>query len=327
MENMTQAKQTIPWYKTLINTLISPSSAIQDVGQRNQARLLAGVSLLMAVVVLLGAWGSYSMHPSVMKVGLLIALAVSALVAYIFSRTRQYVAGTLIFLFAFSAFGYISAVTGSDDPSGAVLMSMPLAFLIGIALLSFRGMIVLAIVNMIVPFLLPLLFKGIPNDFALNVFGQILAMGGLSALVVATRDNIERDRLNELRGVNKELQDLSMGLEQHVAERTREIGLAAEIGRRVSSMHDLDTLLNEAVNLIRDHFNLYYTQIYLTNSTGSSLLLRAGTGEVGRELLRHAHRLMVDLTSINGSAVVERRPVVVENTRKSLIFRPNALRP
>ena len=82
-------------------------------------------------------------------------------------------------------------------------------------------------------------------------------------------------------------------LELRVSERTHELSLAAEIGRSVSQLHDLDALLPKAVELIRAQFDLYYAQIYLLDPSGKTLTLRAGTGEVGAELLRRAHRLAV----------------------------------
>jgi GAF domain-containing protein len=152
-------------------------------------------------------------------------------------------------------------------------------------------------------------------------------MGTLAVMVSITRERIERDRMAELRGVNKKLQELSISLEQRVEERTNDIALASELGRRISLVRDMDTLLSDTVNLIRDHFNLYYTQVYLVDQTTRSLVFKSGTGKIGKEMVRRSHRLAVDLTSINGTAVTERRAVIVEDTHQSLNFRPNDLLP
>jgi GAF domain-containing protein len=56
-------------------------------------------------------------------------------------------------------------------------------------------------------------------------------------------------------------------------------------------------------------------------------VLRAGTGEVGQQLMGRRHSLTVDLTSLNGTAMIERRAVIVENTETSLTHRPNPLLP
>jgi GAF domain-containing protein len=124
-----------------------------------------------------------------------------------------------------------------------------------------------------------------------------------------------------------ELQDTLLGLERRVANRTQELKLAGEVGRSLAQQRDLDLLLKKAAELIRDRFDLYYTQIYLVDPEGRVLQLRAGTGEAGAELLRRKHRLLLNTESINGSCASERRPVIVEDTSVSSIFRQNPLLP
>jgi GAF domain-containing protein len=116
-------------------------------------------------------------------------------------------------------------------------------------------------------------------------------------------------------------------LESRVSERTRELSLAVEVGRSVSQLRDLDTLLPNAVELIRSQFNLYYAQIYLMDAAGRMLTLRVGTGGVGAELLRRGHRLPVGPGSINGVAAAECKTIIVADTASNPIFRPNPLLP
>lgn len=124
-----------------------------------------------------------------------------------------------------------------------------------------------------------------------------------------------------------QLQETLAGLETRVADRTRDLGLAAEVGQQLSAVRELDALLAEAVESIRSRFELYYTQIYLLDPAGRTLVLRAGTGAVGAQLKQRNFRLPVGPASINGTAVLERRPVIVADTAHSALFRPNALLP
>ncbi|MDK1029645.1 MAG: GAF domain-containing protein [Anaerolineae bacterium] len=103
--------------------------------------------------------------------------------------------------------------------------------------------------------------------------------------------------------------------------------LATEVGRTIAQERDLDILLKSAADLIQDLFDLYYTQIYLLNPVGRRLVLRAGTGAVGGQLLIQRHSLPVDLASLNGTAAVEKRAVIVEDTESSTIHRANPLLP
>lgn len=116
-------------------------------------------------------------------------------------------------------------------------------------------------------------------------------------------------------------------LEQRVADRTRNLELAAEVGRAVSQVHELDVMLRNACDLILKEFNLYYAQVYLTDAGGSTLILEAGTGVVGAQLVEQGHSLPININSINGRAATEKRSVVISDTTQSATFRPNALLP
>ena len=127
--------------------------------------------------------------------------------------------------------------------------------------------------------------------------------------------------------MTSQLRDTLQGLEQRVAERTQNLELAAEVGRSISQVRDLDAMLHDACELIQEEFNLYYVQVYLTNLSQTTLQLQAGTGEVGAQLLERGHSLQLNTGSINGRAAVERRTVVISDTVESATFHPNALLP
>jgi len=124
------------------------------------------------------------------------------------------------------------------------------------------------------------------------------------------------------------LQDSFVFLEQRIAERTQDLAIASQISvtvtEKVANQYEM---MAEAVEIIRARFNLYHTQIYLLDPSGRNLILSAGTGEIGAQLLRKSHRLPVGLGSINGRAVSEKRILVVEDTQKSVDFLPNPLLP
>ncbi len=116
-------------------------------------------------------------------------------------------------------------------------------------------------------------------------------------------------------------------LESRVADRTRNLELAAEVGRTVSQVRALDVMLTDAAELIRKQFDLYYVQVYLTNPSQTALILQSGTGTVGKELLGRAHQLPLNTASINGRAAIEKKSVVISNTAGSAAFKPNPLLP
>ena len=127
--------------------------------------------------------------------------------------------------------------------------------------------------------------------------------------------------------MTSQLQEILQGLEQRVAERTKDLELAAEVGRSVSQVREQKVMLKDACDLILEQFDLYYVQVYLTNPSHTRLTLEAGTGEVGEQLLERGHNLLLNVTSLNGRAAFEKRPVVIPDTSLNPDFRKNPLLP
>jgi GAF domain-containing protein/HAMP domain-containing protein len=100
--------------------------------------------------------------------------------------------------------------------------------------------------------------------------------------------------------MTQQLRELISGLEQRVAERTRGLQTAAEVSRAATSVLDPDQLMRQTVNLIRDRFGFYYVALFLLDETKRWAVLRAGTGEPGRQMLEASHRLQVGGESMVG---------------------------
>jgi hypothetical protein len=131
----------------------------------------------------------------------------------------------------------------------------------------------------------------------------------------------------ELARSSARLQLFSWEHEQGVVDREQDIPLAAKVGQRLSKLSDLDSLLKDAVALIQERFDLYYTQVYLVDTGRRRLVLHVGSGQAGQELLQRSHQLPVNLASIPGTAAVEKRPVIAGDVANSLIYHSNPLLP
>ena len=161
----------------------------------------------------------------------------------------------------------------------------------------------------------------------LTTLAQEVADGNLDASIEIPDRNEITILASTFSRMAAQLREFIIKLEGRVAERTHSLELAAEVGRAVSEVRALDVMLKDAVEIIRARFDLYYAQIYLVNPSQTELVLQAGTGSVGAELLERGHRLPLNISSINGSAAIEKRAVVISDTAASPTFRPNALLP
>ncbi|MDQ7029452.1 MAG: GAF domain-containing protein [Ardenticatenia bacterium] len=86
----------------------------------------------------------------------------------------------------------------------------------------------------------------------------------------------------------------------HLERRTRELQVAAEVARDAALATNLDDLLNQAVNLIRDQFGFYHAGLFLVDEHGEYAVLRAATGGSGQKMLAEHHKLKVGEVGIVG---------------------------
>lgn len=105
------------------------------------------------------------------------------------------------------------------------------------------------------------------------------------------------------------LRESYLTLEKQVEERTRglqrrrvQIEVAAQIARDIASMRNLENLLYRSVSLIRDRFNFYHAGIFLNDQRDEYAVLRAATGEAGREMLARSYKLKIGQTGLVGYA-------------------------
>ncbi len=191
----------------------------------------------------------------------------------------------------------------------------------------FTNIIVAAMVATLIALFLIVFFNILSPINALTRSAQEITQGNYAhATNLKSKDELGKLG-NAFDTMTSRLREFIGTLETRVAERTRNLELAAEVGRSVSQVRDLDVMLREAVEIIRSRFNLYYAQVYLANPTQTTLTLRSGTGTVGAELTARGHSLPINSASINGRAAVEKRPVVISDTAASPSFHPNALLP
>ncbi|MDH4137654.1 MAG: GAF domain-containing protein, partial [Anaerolineae bacterium] len=131
-----------------------------------------------------------------------------------------------------------------------------------------------------------------------------------------------------------QLRELMTGLEQRVAERTRELerravqlATAAEVSRTTTSVLDPDELTHQAVNLIRDRFGFYYVGLFLLDEAKRWAVLRAGTGEPGRQMLQAGHRLQVGGESMVGWCTAHSKARIAPHVGEEAVHFDNPLLP
>lgn len=113
--------------------------------------------------------------------------------------------------------------------------------------------------------------------------------------------------------------------------RSRQLEAAGEVSRAATSLLALDELLNKSVNeILRAFPNFYHAQVFLLDDNNENAVLRASTGQAGRQLLSIRHSLPVGSASIVGQATSTGEYALIrdtDRTQSGAAWRPNQYLP
>lgn len=107
-----------------------------------------------------------------------------------------------------------------------------------------------------------------------------------------------------------------------------ELQAVAEINTVAMSIPDIQQMLSTVINLIKEKFDLYHAHMYLLNETGDTLLLTAGAGEAGRQMVQEQHHISVQQEhSLVARAIRTSQPVLVNDVTANPDHLPNPMLP
>ncbi len=108
--------------------------------------------------------------------------------------------------------------------------------------------------------------------------------------------------------------------------RAFQLAMTSHVSRRISSILDVDALLSEVVELLKQSFGYYYAQILLRHKP-EELVMREGTGEIGERMRDSLYRVRVDDQSIVGWSANHRATLCVNSVEREPRYRPHELLP
>lgn len=151
----------------------------------------------------------------------------------------------------------------------------------------------------------------------------------LRLIIVRLNNSIIDARRNEDAQVraNRELRILQADLEKRVTERTLQLNRRAlqlqassEVGRAVSSISDLNELLENVTILISERFGYYHVGVFLIDQTGEIAVLRASNSPGGHKMIEEGHSLQVGSKSIVGYVTQHRDPRIAMDVGREATF-------
>ncbi|GAB4277863.1 MAG: hypothetical protein Kow0080_29080 [Candidatus Promineifilaceae bacterium] len=88
---------------------------------------------------------------------------------------------------------------------------------------------------------------------------------------------------------------------------------AAEVAATAATALELENLIQQAVSLIKDRFQLYYVGLFMIDEEGKTAVLRAATGKAGQIQLQNRHSLGVGSQSLIGEATADGNPRITQD--------------
>jgi putative methionine-R-sulfoxide reductase with GAF domain len=160
----------------------------------------------------------------------------------------------------------------------------------------------------------------------LTAVAERVAAGDLGARAEATAQDEVGQLAKTFNGMTAQLRETLSTLERRVQERTQALAATAEISRRLSTLLDRKQLVTEVVEQLQSAFNYYYSQIYLYDESRQDLVLVSGSGETGRVLVSHGHKLR-EGRGLVGKAASTNTVMLASNVSQNPDWLPNPLLP
>jgi GAF domain-containing protein/anti-sigma regulatory factor (Ser/Thr protein kinase) len=92
-------------------------------------------------------------------------------------------------------------------------------------------------------------------------------------------------------------------LHRQAERRSRLLKAANRVGKEVTSILNLETLLPHTVNIICEAYGLYYAGVFLVDEAGEYAVLRAGYGKAGKAMVADGHKLKIGTESMIGACI------------------------
>jgi GAF domain-containing protein len=157
---------------------------------------------------------------------------------------------------------------------------------------------------------------------------------GIFASIAGRRQDNLQNLYSELRLRETELNKTQITLEERVNSRTSDLERStfdletiSAVSREISTIRDVNTLLNVSANLIRERFNYYHTAIFLLDDLGESAILQAASGAAAQQMIEQRYRFNIDKRSDLGTALREGHAYVSLDVAKDMVLTRNPLLP
>lgn len=151
-------------------------------------------------------------------------------------------------------------------------------------------------------------------DWAFAIFTFLLI--GLAANVLFTmlnrnfvrNYNVQRSAVLEAATIREQVEKADLEHVNQIKKQSSQIDVAGQISKEIAGQSYSGELLARTVDHIRTNFGFYHVGVFLLDEAGDYAVLKAATGEAGRQMLEAGHKLRAGEEGIVGNVVKSGQP-------------------
>lgn len=132
---------------------------------------------------------------------------------------------------------------------------------------------------------------------------------------------------NSFNQMADQLGEIYQSLEKKVDERARQLRTAAEVAQNITTIPNLDEMLNKTTELLCQQFGYYQSSIFMVDRGGKFAEFKAGYGPATRELKDSKYRLEVGSASIIGWVAAKNQVRITSDVSEDPLHLKNELLP
>jgi signal transduction histidine kinase len=163
-------------------------------------------------------------------------------------------------------------------------------------------------------------------------FVQPLTVRGeaIGQIAMANMENVSKEaaELTEAIAERVSAQLERLRLTEEIEKRAAELATVATLSTATSTVLNPEELLQQVVNLTKERFNLYHVQVYLADDSWHTLLLTAGSGDTGKQMIMSGSAIPMGKKELLISrAALERKALISNDVRKEASYQVNPILP
>jgi len=281
------------------------------------------LSVFLFLIVILSGRANFASAASRVSFAVQVLIGVASLACFVLARRGHTMAGAYFLPYGVLLLTF-ALINSTGIGSVNALFFVTIVVIAGVTA-GMRGVILFAALSVVSVVGLSLAqAQGLlANKTPVSVVTPAITIAHVvgDALVLVLLIRIFNQNLHRALASNQELRQLQTGLEQRIAERTRDLQIAADVSRQITRVLDLDVLLPKLVQKTRQGFNLYYVALYLHDQHTGKLTLEAGAGREGARMKSDEESLHISARpSVVAQAAREHKPEIINDTAQSAIY-------